>query len=208
MRAVFARRRLSNIERIVLTPALSLTVLVFGGILLYLAHIRLTVPAWALLSGGVAVVGALIAYSRTGGAPVSFTQLAGSFGRSVKARWLVPALIAALLLGGAGWISLHTAAVARNSVAVTALSMLPTDPTATGPTRAVAIDITTENAPIAGYRLAVSAPGNYHVVFQPNPGRDGHWRHAVTVRAAGRVTADLYRTGDTTPYRSVFLDLS
>jgi hypothetical protein len=187
---VGTRRRLGRVERIVLTPALSLTVCVLGGILLDLAHIPLRTPAWALLTGAVTVIAALFGPRRRLSMP------------TLHARVVVPAVLVLALLGGAGWISAHSATQQRNSVAVTSLSMVA------GAPGEVAIDVRTENAPAATYRLVVTNPDGTVLTMAPGVGRDGQWRRSVEITADGRITADLYRSGVATPYRSVYVDVS
>ncbi|HEY1488087.1 MAG TPA: hypothetical protein VGF84_18415 [Micromonosporaceae bacterium] len=178
-------RRWSPVERIVLVPALSLAVLVLGGIVLYVARTPLATPAWALLSGGVAIVATPFAGPRT--AP------------RFPARLAVPVVVAALILGAAGWVSLRSAAEQRDAVAVTSLSMLPAGDD-------VRIDVATEHAPPASYRLVVAGPGGFRSTLAPPVGSNGQWARDLAVPSGGRVTADLYRGDSTIPLRSVFLD--
>ncbi|HEY2796069.1 MAG TPA: hypothetical protein VGJ28_27135, partial [Micromonosporaceae bacterium] len=178
-------RRWSRVERIVLVPALSLATVVLGGILLNAARIPLQAPAWALLCGGAAVI-------------------ATPFGTvrprpRIQARLAVPVVAASLILVAAGWLSLHSAAEQRDAVAVTSLSMRPVGAD-------VRLDVQTQHASAAAYRLVVTGPDGFHVTFAPAVGSDGRWQHDIPAPSDGRVTADLYRAGDATPYRSVFLD--
>jgi uncharacterized protein DUF1616 len=198
--AVFARLALSRVERIVLTPALSLAVLVLGGLLLDIAQIRLTLGAWSLITGTVTVIAALVGHRRSD--PVR------SFDRSTTMRWVVPAMIGALLLTSAGWISLRSATAQRDAVAVTGLSMVLVNPAGTDPTRILAIDVTAIHSPRSAYRLVINGPDAFRMTVTPDVGPDGAWRRDIAVPSDGRVTADLYRAGDATPYRSVFVDLS
>jgi Protein of unknown function (DUF1616) len=254
--ALFTGRQLARLERIVLTPALSLAVLVIGGLLLYVARIQLTMPAWALLAGGVTVAAAAVTYVRVragyvdtpGGAgsvvaqempapvvpsaPVvssapgvssasgvssprqramssDSTASSDSTGRRrMVVRWVAPALAALLLLGGASWISLHSAAQQRSSVAVTELSILPTAGAPDLSSQRVSIAIDNQDASGGNYRLVLRGPDGYRASFAPGLGRDGNWHYKIDVPIGGRVVADLFRDGAPTPYRSVSLDLS
>jgi hypothetical protein len=224
-RALFTGRQLARLERIVLIPALSLAVLVVGGLLLYVARIKLTMPAWALLAGGVTVAAAAGAYARrayardahASGARGDDVRVQSASMRSPSRRtarrglavhWIAPALAALLLLGGAGWISLQSASQQRKSVAVTELSMLPTSGSPDLASQRVSIAIENQNMSGGNYRLVLTGPDGFRAAFAPELGRDGTWRHAVTVPIGGRVVADLFRNGVSAPYRSVSLDLS
>lgn len=199
--AGFARAWLSSVERAVLTPAASLAVVVLGGLGLFVAHARLTTPAWALLAGGVTIVAALW-WKRP---PVGLGRSTGSGTR----RWIAPATIALVLLGTSAWVSVHSAVAARDTVAVTQLSILPThtvrDQRAT---TAVTIDVTTTRTTPTAYRVVVTGPRDYRTEIRPTIDRDGAWSDDIAVPTGGRVTADLFRGADPQPYRSVFLDLS
>jgi hypothetical protein len=177
-------RRWSRVEWIVLTPAFSLAVLVLGGMVLNAAHASLDTPAWALLSGGVTLAALFVPAGRR---------------PRFNPRLATPLVLASLILVLAGWISLRSAAEQRDAVAVTSLSMRPVG-------GEVRLDVQTQNASAATYRLVVSGPDGFRATFAPPVGPDGRWDHDLAVPADGRVTADLYRAGDATPYRSVFLD--
>lgn len=216
-------RSLRRVERIVLVPALSLAVLVLGGLLLYAVHIRLTAASWAVLAGLVTAVAALVGPPRFRRASSTAAAAPPGRQRALRWRWVVPALMSGLLLAGAGWVSLASAATQERSVPVTELSMLQTATISGAPAgvtnpsgvagRRLSIDVSTRNAPSARYLLVLTGSNGYRVTLTPTVGRDGEWQRDVTVPAnvmsvGGRITAVLYRGGTGTPYRTVFVDLS
>jgi hypothetical protein len=219
-------RRVAGVEWAVLVPALSLAVVVLGGLVLFVAGIRLGAPAWALLTGAVTAVavGAREATARWGGPagavarrtpaderrwaedrrPVDGEPGEGrSWVRRPGKRTIVVAALVVALLGGAAGVSLTSAHHQWNSVAVTELSIVP----ATG--NDVRLDVSTSHAPDARYRLEVTTDGGFGAKMSPTLGRDGKWERMLTVPPeAGRITAELYRDGSVAPYRTVFLDRS
>jgi len=223
VRALFAGRTLSRVEQVVLVPALSLAVIVIGGLLIFVTGIALTAASWGVVAGAVTVAAALAPgvsariaarrhdgrFKESGRTSDSSGVVTGSAGaprvsRSARVRWVAPVLACVLLLGAAGWISLSSAHRQERATAVTELSMLQTGK---GLDRAVSVDLTTHNAPDDTYRLVVRGSANFSQTFRPDVRSDGEWSRDVALPIGGRVTADLYRGTDSAPYRTVFVDV-
>src|SRR5262249_5142146 len=147
--ALFPRRGLSRLERSVLAVALSLATLVLGGLVLDVLAVRLTSRAWAALVGGVTVGGAFVAYLRT------FRHArVSSPGSPRLGRWVAPLALALVLLGGAGWLSLATAARQAAATHVTALSIRDSfDWDSTTDRRLVTVEVTNQEATPVRYTL-------------------------------------------------------
>jgi hypothetical protein len=195
--ALFTGRVVSTVERLVLVPALSLAVLVLGGLGLYACGVPLVRWSWAALAAGATALGALVAYLRR-------RRGAGRAGRvppawQRTARHLLPLAVAAALLGGAGWVSVASAHAQWSRTAVVALSMTTADRATTG-TRTVTIAVRGSGT----YRVRVTGPDGYDRTLPVTT--SGTWHTTLSVPAAERVTAQLFRTGDTTAYRTVYLD--
>jgi hypothetical protein len=195
--ALFPRRGLSRLERAVLCVALSLAVLVLGGLALHAAGVRLSTVSWLALTGGVTLLAALVAYLRR----VDWAP----FPR-VAVRPLAPLALAAALLGGAAWLSLATAQRQTAATPVTALSIVDVSGADTaGDTRSLTLEVTNQEAVAASYALTVTGTKGYAVTLQLTVSRAAPWRRSLTVPLTDQVTASLYRAGDTSPYRTVHL---
>jgi hypothetical protein len=102
-------------------------------------------------------------------------------------------------LGGAGWLSLHSAA-RLSADTVTALSVLPVR---TGAPSGRTFEVAVTGVP-AGDRFLLRITATDYAVVLPVSGGDG-WHQRVSVPGNGRVALALYRVGATSPYRSVSL---
>jgi uncharacterized membrane protein len=211
----------SRLERIVLAPALSLAVLVLGGLLLDVLGLHLTAGTWGGLTAVVTVALAGVGFARRRASGPPAGQSAGSpAGRPVppseprprsvgagRTAWrLAPLAVAVALLGGAAWIGLHSAA-AQDQEAFTALSLVPDDdPSAADQVRPVTLAVDSREGDVTGYTLKVHADAgsDWQFSLRLQPGEV--WKHDLDVPITGRVTADLFKgDDDSTPYRTVFL---
>ena len=200
-----ARLARSAVERAVLVPALSLAVLVVGGLVLYGCGVQLNRESWTALTATVTLLAAATAMVRAGRSttvePAS-VPLTGRAALPVNARTLVPLALILALLGGAGWLSL-TSAQAPARAGVTALGVLPdsaavaADGTAG---RSAVIDVTSGEPGGTGFVIRVHSSQPVPVEFDLTLTRRGRWS-----LPPGAVTIDLYRRGDLVPYRSVSL---
>ncbi len=203
--ALLHRIRISTVERLVLVPALSLAVLALGGIGMYTAGAKLDRASWTALTVGVTLVAAPIGYlrSRRSTAGASAAQVQARL--RVVARAAVPLAIAVALLVGAGWLSVRSA-LAQDDKPVTALSAVVTGTDPAG-RRTVLVDVTNGESGQTSFDVRVSGPNGYRSEVDARLGRTGHWTHTLDV-PAGTVTIGLFRAGDASAYRTVFLEES
>ena len=119
---------------------------------------------------------------------------------------LAPLVLTAALLIAAGWFSLRGAA-REPTEPFSALQMVPAFAAeAPGPTRTVSVGLDCHERVATDYLLRVRGSAGFTQTLQVRlrPGQD--WARQVTVPSTGRVTVDLYRDGETSAYRTVFLD--
>jgi len=231
--ALFRERiALTVVERGMLIPALSLATLVLGGLAAWGAGISLHRATWLGTSGLVTLIALattaiwpVVVPERlrttrprvklptpsdpTLILPVFVERAAGAAGpltwrRLLTARTLVPLALAGALLGGASWYSVHTS-VRTHDVGVTALSATP--PSAADQVGDRSVEVTaTGLAGVGGWTLRVISPAGTEttrrsVTADPR----GAWTGSVVVPGGERTTIGLYRTGETTPYRTVII---
>jgi hypothetical protein len=218
--ALFPNPRLPRIERIVVSAGMSLALLVVGGILVEVGGASLRPLTWSILTGGAAIVFILVRHVRWRRAfhaarlddgehelddPVTpgSNMRPPSLSRTV--RRLAPLVLVAALLGGASWIGWHSA-TAQGQDSFTALSMIPDDdPNTTDQVRPLTIAVDCRELATTSYVLRVSGitTAATRFRFQLTPGEV--WKQSLQVPAHNQITADLYRAGDTKPYRTVFV---
>lgn len=222
-RLLFPGRRLSTAEWIMLVPGLSLATLVLGGLGLFAAGRPLTRLSWTVLVAAVTVAAAVAGqlrrwYAQRPGSPtpepgdpasgdpepVGRERERITFRRAVLR--LLPLVLAAGVLAGAGWFSLRTAQE-RDTEPFTALVMVPAFATeAPGPTRTVAIGIQCRERTDTDYLVRVRDDAGFDESITARLGPDEDWARRLAVPSTGRITVDLYRDGGAAPYRTVFLD--
>jgi hypothetical protein len=69
----------------------------------------------------------------------------------------------------------------------------------------VTVGVTNQSSAPTTYRLTVTGPGGYAVTLELTASKGDAWFHTLAVPTTDRVTANLYRAGDTTPYRTAYL---
>jgi hypothetical protein len=222
------RVALTAVERGLLVPALSLATLVLGGLAAWGAGVPLHRGAWL----GIGAVVTLIALGTTLVWPVAvpertpktrvklptpgdatlilpvFLDRAGERDRWSWRRLLLPVVLplalVAVLLGGASWLSVSTS-VRTHDVAVTALSAAPPSAANTVGERTVAVTATGLSG-AAGWTLIVTTPAGTESSRQSlTANAAGEWTGSVVVPGGERTTIGLYRSGDTTAYRTVIV---
>jgi hypothetical protein len=224
--AMFRDRELTGVERAMLAPALSLAVLVVGGLAGYLAGLRLDRTLWTVVTGGVTLasllapavplarryppepVSPLVADRRVatagGAGPGPATTVLERRRAATLARQLIPLGVAVAMLASASWLSLTSA---RHSyhVVVTALSAAPPGAASTTGRRAVVVTATGLVPADGPYALVVTAPDGIEAERRSigvPPG--GTWTGSLTV-GLEHTTIGLYRARDTTAYRTVYV---
>jgi len=216
--ALFPTRPLPNVERAVLAPALSLAVVVLGGLLVDVLGMRLTAGTWGGLTAIATVVLAALRYLREflaarDGRPVTVDavpdeesgRFAAADDRTVALKLGSLALVA-VLLGGAFWIAMRSA-VNQPEPGYTALSIVQEDDNnRSDALRPVTIAVECHEDDTTQYRVEVKGAksgvlSRFFVTLDPGE----VWKSDLQVPNTDKVTADLFKGTDSTPYRSVFL---
>jgi hypothetical protein len=119
---------------------------------------------------------------------------------------LAPLVLTAVLLAAAGWFSLQGAA-RQSTEPFSALQMVPAFASeAPGPTRTVSVGLDCHERADTDYLLRVRGPAGFTRTLRARLRPGEGWARQVSVPSTGRVTVDLYRDGETSAYRTVFLD--
>ncbi|WP_432985946.1 DUF1616 domain-containing protein [Dactylosporangium sp. CA-233914] len=214
---LFPGRALSPVERGTLAVTLSLAALALGGIGMFAGGARLSRLSWAELGVGVTVVSALVWYLRQrrssdanwstadtveqGAVPRRSTTL--STRRAVLR--LAPLALAVLFVAGAAVVTWRSASRA-DAVAFTELSMVPAGPVEEGAAqRDVVIGVICHERRTTQYTVKVRDAEGFQASYSHRVRDDATWAITIPVPATGTITAELYREGDTAPYRSVHL---
>ncbi len=230
---LFRRRALTGVERVVLTPALSMGVLIVAGLLIHGAGLTINRLSWTVATVTVTLAGVItarllprrrvrvadptdvsprpLAEPVTGGgdstvvmtiAPVTRTE---DDHRRLRLRQVLPLVVVAAVLGGASWLSLHTARAAHDIV-VTALSATPAGPVDAAGNRTVRVAASGLVAADGPYTVSVTGrAGTATVRRTVAVTDDGTWAETLSLPGRQRMTVNLYRSGDTTAYRTLYL---
>jgi uncharacterized membrane protein len=210
--ALLPARAVPWTQRIVLTPALSVAVVVLGGLALHVARVPLHQTAWCTLTTGVAVVMSAVGlvralrttHPRTAAARMGRAGLRVTPARALTR--LAPLVLAAVLLVGAGWFSLRSAQQ-QPAPPFTALQMVPAGAAQLTPgERTVTVGLRCEEAGLTDYEIRLTGASRFRSTLKVRLWPGGTWAQQVKVPAAGRTTAQLYRVGDKDAYRTVFLE--
>ncbi|GII23957.1 DUF1616 domain-containing protein [Planosporangium mesophilum] len=218
--ALFPGRVLSIVERLVLPPALSLAVLVLGGLGMFAAGIPLGRASWTALTTSVTVAAAVVARLRRDTAGTGSAAETAMFGRVLAvdrekmtvgaAVWrLAPLALAVLLIAGAGVLAMRSAGTGGEPF--TGLSLVPS-PAPDGQQQAppqtprtVQVAIRCEEGEATRYSLRIADPNGFERTFDVALEPGGRWSQTLEVPASGTVTADLFKNGGQAPYRSAHL---
>jgi hypothetical protein len=214
--ALFPGRVLSIVERLVLPPALSLAVLVLGGLGMFAVGIPLGRGSWTALTAAVTVAAAIVSRLRREAAGSGSATETAMFGRVLAvdrekmtvgaAVWrLAPLAVAVLMILGAGLFALRSAQT--TGAPFTGLSLVPSAaPTGQQRTgRTVRLAIRCEEGVATEYSLRVVAGSGFERTYAVALAPGATWSQTLEVPAGGAVTADLFKDGTQTPYRSVHL---
>lgn len=220
--ALFLTRPLSTVERAVLAPALSLAVVVLGGLIVDVLGMRLTAGTWGGLTAIATVLLAGVRYLREflaardaarDGRPVTVDAVpdeeSGRFAaadRRTAVLKLGSLALVAVLIGGAFWIAMRSAHHPTGA-GYTALSIIQEDDNnPSDGMRPVTVAVECHEDDTTRYLVQVQgAPSGtlIRTVVSLDPGEV--WKSDLLVPGADKVTAELFKGTDTTPYRSVFL---
>jgi hypothetical protein len=120
-------------------------------------------------------------------------------------RQFLPLVVVAAVLGGASWLSFATSRDTHDTT-VTALSAAPSGPVGGNGNRTVRVAASGLLAADGPYTVRVSGPaGTTTLERTVAVNGDGTWTEALSLPGAQRLTVNLYRSGDTTAYRTLFI---
>ncbi|MFC3386146.1 DUF1616 domain-containing protein [Couchioplanes azureus] len=121
------------------------------------------------------------------------------------ARQLLPLALVLAILGGASWLSFGTSRELYDTE-VTALSAAPPGPVDSRGNRTVTVSATGLLAEDAPYTLTVTGtPGTAPSRRTITVGADGTWSENLSVPGDERTTVSLFRAGDTSAYRTLYI---
>ena len=116
-----------------------------------------------------------------------------------------PLLLVVGLLGGASWMS-YSSSVKSYETTVTALAAAPSGPVNSAGTRAVAVTASGLVATDGPYSLVATGANGTTVLRRTIEVTDsGTWSQSLTLPGSERVTVNLYRSGDSTAYRTLYI---
>lgn len=207
--ALFPGREFGFQERLIFSLALSLVLVVLGGLLLNLTQWGLRTGSWAVFLAGItlgACAVALVRRQRQGIANSGWMRV-GGIGLNFRQGLLL--VLAALIIGGAVAVSIIGAA-RQPYPGFTQFWILPAG--GSNPKNAVQLGVSNMELTAMEYRLAVSVNGKV-VKEWPTIDLNSHeqWEATLLIPQNGhagtaKIEADLYRTdAPTTLYRHVVL---
>ncbi len=227
---IVRRRAVTGVEQAVLGPALSLGLVVLGGLALHAGGVALGRTSWAFLLAGVTLVALIGAAARdrfgaaaqvvTAAVPAAAVRAAAGrpgavavldrpaprpIGPGRFAVRALPLLLAAAVLGGAAWLSLDS--VRQSTTApVTALSVGTPGARMANNLRPVPVTVTGMVDASGPYRIAVTASNGADTEVRTLVAdAAGGWAGTLLVPAGDRVAINLYRAGDAAPFRKTLL---
>ncbi|GAA3919207.1 hypothetical protein [Actinoplanes auranticolor] len=254
---LFRRRALTAVERTVLTPALSMGVLIVAGLAIHVLGLRIDRLAWTVATVGVtlaAVVATRLLPPRRvratesaepqvrpvgeklvrigGGENTVRLPLNGMAEANTVVMSIVPAVLeedeqraaaeekarrrrllrqflplvaVAAVLAGASWLSFTTSRATHDTV-VTALSATPSGRVNAAGNRTVRVSASGLVASDGPYTISVTGPSGTATLRRTvSVIGDGTWSDALSMPGAQRMTVSLYRFGDTTAYRTLYI---
>lgn len=217
------RQDIGVVERLVLIPALSLAVLVLGGLGLWAVGGSLNQVGWLSIAAAVSLIATGVAVARARMAPApakaeSATRISTAAGAAPKPggkaplltrrrllRDVLPLTLATALLAGIGWWSFDDSVRTYDTTLVT-LSAAPPGPVDPDGNRSVQLTATGLAKADGPYRLVLESTAgealSEHVL---SPDTDGEWSGRVSVPGTERVTVNLVRDGETAAFRTVII---
>lgn len=227
-------RDLSRVEELFCIPALSMASTIIGGLAIDVAGFTLTRSTWAVFLAGItetALILDLVLPWRVRGAATDFvptdsvssngiTSTAGTATRrlAVPSRRSVSGrtrtLIVSGLLAATAAVAVMTMvigekdAVATQPPAATAIGMVPAFATeAPGSTRTVSLYVWNGEGAPTTFTIRLTGSGKFTDTIRATVYDNSQWSGRAKVPSTGKVTAELFRPGDKTPYRTVFEDM-
>jgi hypothetical protein len=118
-------------------------------------------------------------------------------------RQVVPAVLAVLMLAGAGWLSLASS-IRTHHVTVTTLSVVPPGAVDSSGDRSVQVNATGLTSGTGAYTLLVTS-GTTSERTTVTADEHGLWNSTLQLPGDERLTLALYRAGETTALRTVIV---
>jgi hypothetical protein len=115
-----------------------------------------------------------------------------------------PLLLVVALLGGASWLS-YTNSHDKYETVVTALSAAPSGPVNAAGNRVVTVTASGLAAADGPYSLVATGTGLATIRQSVAVPANGYWTQSLTLPGSVRITINLYRSGDTTAYRTLYI---
>ncbi|MFC4071503.1 hypothetical protein [Actinoplanes subglobosus] len=201
------RRDVGVVERMMMVPALSLAVLVLGGLALWGVGGHLNRTSWMLVCAVSTLIATGAAYYRTLKAePATAETPEPAVRRTVQERLIreiLPLTLAVLLVAGAGVWS-YADSVNTYDVTVSTLSAQTPGPVDADGNRAV--QVTATGLAAGEWTLVLSDPAGVEVGRQGvRPDGDGGWSGQVTMPGDERVTVNLFRGQDASAFRTLII---
>ena len=222
-------RDLSRVEELFCIPALSMASIIIGGLVIDVAGFTLTRSTWAVFLAGVteaALVLDLILPSRThaeaaDSVPSNSTSPdagTATVRTAVPSRRRLSGRARGLIVGGLLAMTAVVAvmtmvvgekdAVATQPPAATAIGMVPAFATeAPGSTRTVSLYVWNGEGAQTTFIIRLTGTGKFTDTIRATVYDNSQWSGRAKVPSTGKVTAELFRPGDKTPYRTVFEDM-
>lgn len=199
---VGSREGVPRLEQIATGVALTMSIPVLGGLLLYVLHFSLNRRSWTVLLVGTTFAGfatlpALRRKRVNSSAAPPQNDARRTWIASISYRRLATLTLALVLAGGA--VAMASAGAARQKYGGFTQLWLSPD----GATRDV-LGVTNEQGSVSDFRLVVHRSGSQALIYNLRLRQGQTWRRSITASTAGRLVADLYRLPDLAkPYRYV-----
>lgn len=157
MQALFRRQDFGNVERLILSLGLSLSIVILSGLLLNLTSFGLQARSWALLLGGITLVASAIAIIRQRKLRETTEKWPRLNGLHITFRQGLLVGIAAIIIGGAFAVSIVGAQLQARQ-GFTQLWMLPSSSTSKA-NDSVSLGLTNKESRPMQYHLSVDING-------------------------------------------------
>ena len=222
-------RDLSRVEELFCIPALSMASIIIGGVVIDVAGFTLTRSTWAVFLAGVTEVALVLDLILPGRTDVAAADSVPSNGMppttgpatvrtAVASRRRLDGRTRALIVGGLLAMTAVVAvmtmvvgekdAVATQPPAATAIGMVPAFATeAPGSTRTISLYVWNGEGAPTTFTIRLTGTGKFTDTIHATVYDNSQWSGRAKVPSTGKVTAELFRPGDKTPYRTVFEDM-
>lgn len=207
-------RELNRLEQAFCVPALSMATIVLGGVISDLTGFTLTKPTWTYLLAGVAeaalvldlALDMLLPPRGVYEAPKSVEPEMPGPRHTVRTKLVVAGVLSAIVaVSVVVMVAGEHDAVSHEPIPATALGMVPAfaneKPAAM---KTMAIYVWNGEGRDLAFTIKFVATGWAGTSVTHRVFNDAQWATQVKVPSVGKVTAELFRPGDTKPYRTVF----